>query len=551
MPIPTWDGFYSDYYYACITGEPDLYADIAVGRISAENSTDVTNQVNKILKYEQDPPQDSWLNNIILVAHKEQAPGKYVGCKEEIRNDIIPQPPFNVDTLYGHQENGINENVANAIDEGRNIVNYRGHGQETTWQVWSYTNEYWEISDVNSLSNGNKTPIVFSIACLNHYLLVDSLGEAWMNKYPGGAVAHLGATDPSYTIPNHDYDKEIFRQFTMDEEYRIGWISNAAATYIIDNHGSYGIDNAQMYLWLGDPATEVWTDIPSTLSVEHPPFIKYEESVVQILVESNNNPVENAQVCLMQPNGFYSSGYTDDTGFIEFEVYVENPDETTLTVSAHDHLPYITQIQIGSSYPPEAPTVDGPVAGKPGKEYEYSAITTDPEGDQIFYLFDWGDGTSSDWLGPFDSGQGTTASHEWSEVGNYSIKLRAKDINGSISYWSDSYPVQIVLPILKINRIAGGMFKITSAIENIGIAEADDISWKISLDGGLILLGKETTGEIDTILAGEEQSITSKNIIGFGPTQVCIQFDIPERTYKQKLGGFMYLFYISVNPGGS
>ena len=26
MPIATWDGFYSDYYYACITGAPDFYS---------------------------------------------------------------------------------------------------------------------------------------------------------------------------------------------------------------------------------------------------------------------------------------------------------------------------------------------------------------------------------------------------------------------------------------------------------------------------------------------------------------------------------------------
>ncbi len=554
IPIATWDGFYSDYYYACITGEPDLYADIAVGRISASSSTEVTNQVNKILKYEQDPPQDLWLNNIILVAHKQEAPGKYVGCKEEIRNDIIPQPPFVIDTAYGHQDTGTNANVANAIDEGRNIVNYRGHGNETTWQVWSYTNEYWEISDVDALSNGNKTPIVFSIACLNNYLLVDCLGEAWMNKYPGGAVAHLGATDPSYTIPNHDYDKELFRQFTLYGQYRIGWMSNAAATHIIDIHGSYGIENAQMFLWLGDPATEVWTDIPETLSVDSPPIIPYGQSVFEVKVESNGNPVENAQVCLLQPNGFYASGYTDTTGMVELEVDVQNLDEATLTVSAHDHLPYIIQVQIGSSYPPEAPTVNGPAAGKPGKEYEYTAISTDPEGDQIFYLFDWGDITDSGWIGPFNSGQEITVSHSWSAVGNYSIKVRAKDVNGSISYWSEPYPVQIVLPYLDIHRTIGGMLKITSTIQNTGIAEADDISWKISLDGGFILLGKESTGEIDTIAAGEEKTITSKTIIGFGPTQVIVKVHIPEGTKTLNLGGFIYLFYIKINhinPGGS
>jgi len=551
MPIPAWDGFYSDYYYACITGDPDYYADIAVGRISATSSTEVTNQVNKILKYEQDPPQDSWLNKIILVADKEGAPGKYVGCKEEIRNDIIPQPPFVIDTVYGNQVTGTNANVAIAIDEGRNIVNYRGHGSKIAWIEWSYTDEYWDVTNVSALSNGDKTPIVFNIACLNHYLFFDCLGEAFMNKYPGGAVASLGATNSSYTTPNHDYDKELFRQFTLYGEYRIGWMSNAAATHIIDIHGNMGIDNAQMFLWLGDPATEVWTNIPTTLSVDYPPTIPYEQSIVQIMVESNSHPVENAHVCLMQQNGFYVSGYTDSMGIVNLEIDVQNPGEVRLTVSAHDHLPFTVQVQIEGSLSPLPPTVDGIPVGKINKAYNYTAYTTDPENDQIFYKFDWGDGASTEWLGPFNSGQETIVSYAWSEVGNYSLKVKAKDVNGSISYWSEPYSVQIVLPVINIYRIKGGMLKITSTIKNMGIVEADNISWKISLDGGFILLGKETTGEIDTVAAGEQKTITSNAIIGFGPTRIFVRVDTPEGTNTLGLDGYLYLFCIKVNPGGS
>jgi len=550
MPIATWDGVYSDYYYACITGAPDPYADTSVGRISATSSTEVTNQVNKILKYEQDPPQDSWLNKIILVAHKQDAPGKYVACKENIRNVIIPQPPFIVDTAYGHQATGTNANVAVAINEGRNIVNYRGHGSNTAWTGWSYTNEYWDISDVNALTNGDRTPIVFNIACQNHYLLVDCLGEAFMNKYPGGAVASLGATDPSYTDVNHDYDKELFRQFTMYGEYRIGWMGNAAATYIINMHGAWGIDNAQMYLWLGDPATEVWTDIPGIVSVDYPPTIPYGQSIVQVTVESNGNPVENAQVCLMQPGGCYASGYTDATGMVELEVDVQNPDEATLTVSAHDHLPYITQIQIGNSLPPLPPNVDGTAVGKPNKEYSYTAETTDPENDQILYKFDWGDGTTSEWLGPFNSGEPVTETHAWTSLGNYSVKVRAKDIEDATSYWSDPFTVYMRLPVIDLGTIEGGLLKASVNVRNYGLAEADEISWSIIIEGGLILIGRETTGIITTIEAGGVATISTGPIIGFGSTRVIATVEIDEGSDYRSQGANILFFIVLVKPGG-
>ena len=88
---------------------------------------------------------------------------------------------------------------------------------------------------------------------------------------------------------------------------------------------------------------------------------------------------------------------------------------------------------------PSTPT--GPATGKPGVESNYSSIASDPQGDQIYYLFSWDDGTDSGWLGPYNSGEQCTASHSWSKRGNYEIKVKAKDSNGAESDWSDPLPV--------------------------------------------------------------------------------------------------------------
>jgi len=41
--------------------------------------------------------------------------------------------------------------------------------------------------------------------------------------------------------------------------------------------------------------------------------------------------------------------------------------------------------------PPDKPTVTGPTSGKAGTSYTYTATTTDPDGDKIFYCFNWGE----------------------------------------------------------------------------------------------------------------------------------------------------------------
>ncbi|RLI61393.1 MAG: hypothetical protein DRO67_08050, partial [Candidatus Asgardarchaeum californiense] len=95
------------------------------------------------------------------------------------------------------------------------------------------------------------------------------------------------------------------------------------------------------------------------------------------------------------------------------------------------------------SEPPEKPTINGPSSGNTGETYPYTAVTTEPNGEQIYYKFSWGDGTESDWLGPFNSGEGVEESHIWSSRGTFKIKVKAKDINGEESGWSDPLPVSI------------------------------------------------------------------------------------------------------------
>ena len=106
--------------------------------------------------------------------------------------------------------------------------------------------------------------------------------------------------------------------------------------------------------------------------------------------------------------------------------------------------------------PPEKPnTPEGPTTGRTGISYSYSSSTTDSNGEPIFYMFDWDDGTLSEWIGPFDSGQTITTSHTWSIKGSYAVKVKAKDIYGGESFWSD--PLTISMP--KSNLINFNFFK--------------------------------------------------------------------------------------------
>ena len=84
---------------------------------------------------------------------------------------------------------------------------------------------------------------------------------------------------------------------------------------------------------------------------------------------------------------------------------------------------------------PNAPT--GPDSGKVGVEYDFSVSSTDEDGDDLFFLYDWGDGNMSEWVGPYSSGQACVLSYYWSEKGPYNVKVMAMDEFGLESDWSD------------------------------------------------------------------------------------------------------------------
>ena len=107
----------------------------------------------------------------------------------------------------------------------------------------------------------------------------------------------------------------------------------------------------------------------------------------------------------------------------------------------------LNKILIGNNAPIKPNTPIGISSGISDESYDYVTTTTDFEGDDIFYKFDWGDGTESEWLGPFDSGIEISKSHSWGEDGLYFIRVKAKDIYDSESEWSD--PLRITIPKTK------------------------------------------------------------------------------------------------------
>jgi PKD repeat protein len=103
--------------------------------------------------------------------------------------------------------------------------------------------------------------------------------------------------------------------------------------------------------------------------------------------------------------------------------------------------------------PPDKPSITGPTRGKIETVYNYTFTSVDPDGgDLVYYYIDWGDDTTTSWVGPYISGTEATISHKWKEKGFYVIRAKARDNYGSESDWG-----QLVIRMPFVYNAAFGM----------------------------------------------------------------------------------------------
>ena len=103
---------------------------------------------------------------------------------------------------------------------------------------------------------------------------------------------------------------------------------------------------------------------------------------------------------------------------------------------------YEAILHIGQS--PAIPEFNGPTNGMTGLSFNFTFNSTDPDGDNIYYFVDWDDDTSSEWIGPYLSGEVVTASHIWENPDSYEIRGKAMDSDYMESDWSEPHIITIV-----------------------------------------------------------------------------------------------------------
>ena len=354
-----------DPQLGCVVGSDDQ-PDICIGRFSANNPGHVTTQVNKTIEYEKNPDSDNWYANALGVA-SNQGPGDDNEDDNE-HVDVIyydKLEPYTYDNFTtAYDPTGTASIVTNAINSGVSIINYCGHGSSTSWGSTGFSN-----SHIANLSNGNKLPFIFSVACVNGAFQnsSDCFAEAWLKKENGGAIVTLMATinqpwDPpmrgedyfnDVIIGGYDYSAHPGQNGINTNEQRStlgASVFNGLVLMTTESGSSSDWETAKTWIYFGDVALQPRTIEPAPLVLSND--VIFVGMPYDLTVTSNGSPVAGAMVCLSQ-NGEYYSAITDAAGHVSIEQDLL-PGDALLVVSGLNTETFYDNITI---VPPEGPYV--------------------------------------------------------------------------------------------------------------------------------------------------------------------------------------------------
>jgi PKD repeat protein len=321
-----------DPQLGCVVGSDEV-ADITIGRISSNSPSDVTVQIDKIINYEKNPEAGAgWYSAAIGIA-SDQGPGDDGELDKEHVQNIWDNKldPFTYNDFSPIYDPSANISMVNtAVNNGASIINYCGHGSPTSWGTTGFSN-----SNVSTLTNGDKLPVIFSVACNNGNFQDpgDCFAEAWLKKENGGAVMFLGATisqpwqppmrgeDYFNDILIGGYDYSAYPQqngiSTTEQRTTIGTIVfNGFALMTAESGTSDDWETVKTWTIFGDPSMQPRTETPGAVTLSNEIVMAGISYVTT--VSGPDGPFEGAMVCISNGTDYFS-GVTDASGSVTID----------------------------------------------------------------------------------------------------------------------------------------------------------------------------------------------------------------------------------------
>ncbi|MCK4271847.1 T9SS type A sorting domain-containing protein [bacterium] len=242
-------GSATDLYYTTMS-DSDYMPDIFLGRFSCRDTTEIKAIVDKVLHYETNLGTEQWYNQAYFISTTD---GDLHTVSEGINRycmSLWREHGGECDSLWGWCGTGTPIDVA--IDDGRAIVNYSGHGG-----AWRWEGPMFGRGDIGCLSNYGMYPFVCSHACYTgDYSSTECFGEKWVRVEDKGAVAFWGASTVMSCGLDSILQEGMFNAIFYDTLLSLAEMTDRAKYKMWEVWGDIGMTRHyyEGYNLLGDPS---------------------------------------------------------------------------------------------------------------------------------------------------------------------------------------------------------------------------------------------------------------------------------------------------------
>ena len=341
---------YGDHDYTRLDGD-DIVADIAVGRYSCSNTTQLATEVAKIVNYESTPfmGQTAWYKKGAVAAPYSSSGISTIYTKQAVKYKALQNNYSFVDTLFWTSGGSMTSFTANNINQGVGFYNYRGYIGMSGWSN----------SNTNNLTNYHKLPFVVTITCITGDITssASAISEEFFRvgtpNNPTGAIGAIGtATHGTHTRHNNCMDVGIFSSFFDYGVYGMGDALNMGKYYLFINY-PYNPTSVQDFSnWnnlIGDPTCQFWSDIPAEMTADYDSVIPVGSTDYSMMIHDNSGtPLQGADVCLYNEN-IHLVETSDEGGYVQFNFPPVSIGSIKLTCTKHNYIPLLDEIIVTDS----------------------------------------------------------------------------------------------------------------------------------------------------------------------------------------------------------
>ncbi len=343
--VPTYlDGSKAaDPMYALLDGA-DSYPDILIGRFSAETTDDVLTQVTRSVEYESQPQAGAaWYHKATGIASNQDGGTGTPDFEfiEDMRQTLLGFAFTDVDAIY--DPSASTAQIAAALDEGRGLVNYMGHGATMGWSTGPFINGH-----VNALVNDDMLPWIVSTACyVGKFHTLTCFAEAWMRATngdrPTGAVGIYASSISQDWVPPITAHLEIMDLLVTGENRTLAGLYMNGACAMIDAYGATGANESDHWHVFGDPSLHVRTAAPGTLTVTHGGSV--DPTAFEFAVQT-----EAGALAALSMDGECIGSAVAGAGGEAVIAFTDTltTDDVLLTVTNFNCFPYTEQVPVGN-----------------------------------------------------------------------------------------------------------------------------------------------------------------------------------------------------------